>query len=91
VQEVHASEGPVELHPLPAGFPHRGQPTHDPGAAPTGAGPNTPEPRVEGEALKLLDPRVPLGAPPLMTLHANEIGREKKSLLQEVPTGGIRS
>lgn len=69
--EMHASDGPAELHPLPAGFPLRGQPTHDPGAEQTGAGPNTPEQRVEGEVLKLLDPRVPLGAPPLLTLHPN--------------------
>ncbi|GLV55531.1 pyridine nucleotide-disulfide oxidoreductase [Dictyobacter sp. S3.2.2.5] len=89
--ELHASDGPGELQPIPAGFPKRGQPTHDPGAAPTGAGPNTPERWVEGEALKLLDPRIPLGAPPLVTLHANEISTEKGSLMQAVPTGGMRS
>jgi hypothetical protein len=72
--DLHASDGPAELQPLPAGFPRHGQPTHDSGAAPTGAGPNTPEHRVEGEALTLLDPRVPLGAPPLLTLHPNGNG-----------------
>lgn len=89
--ELHASDGPAELHPVPAGFPHRGQATHDPGAAPTGAGPNTPEQPVDEEARKFLDPRVPLGAPPLVTLHANEISMENGSLLQEVQPGGMRS
>jgi 3-phenylpropionate/trans-cinnamate dioxygenase ferredoxin reductase subunit len=88
--ELHASDGPAELHPVPAGFPHRGQATHDPGAAPTGAGPNTPEPPVDEEALKLLDPRVPLGAPPLVTLHTNETSRGQQSLLHEEPTGAMR-
>jgi 3-phenylpropionate/trans-cinnamate dioxygenase ferredoxin reductase subunit len=86
--EVHASDGPAELRPLPAGFPKPGQPTHDPGAEPTGAGPNTPEQRMEGEALKLLDPRVPLGAPPLLTLHPNGISMWEK---QEHQTGERRS
>jgi 3-phenylpropionate/trans-cinnamate dioxygenase ferredoxin reductase component len=89
--QLRASDGPAELHPLPAGFPQRGQPTHDPGAASTGAGPSTPEQRVEGEAQRLLDPRVPLGAPPLMTLHANEIGMGKRSPMQEIHTGEMRS
>jgi hypothetical protein len=89
--ELHASDGPAELQPLPAGFPKRGQPTHDPCAAPTGAGPSTPEQRIEGEALKLLDPRVPLGAPPLMTLHANGTGMGERSPMQEVHTGEMRS
>ncbi|GHO45875.1 NAD(P)/FAD-dependent oxidoreductase [Ktedonospora formicarum] len=71
--ELHASDEPAELHSMPAGFPKRGQPTHDPGAVPTGAGPNTPEQPVEGDALTLLDPRVPLGAPPLLTPHLNRI------------------
>ncbi len=88
--DLHASDGPTELHPLPAGFPQRGQPTHDAGATPTGAGPNTPEQRVEGEALKLLDPRIPLGSPPLMTLPVNEFGMGKRSLMQEVQTGEVR-
>jgi NADPH-dependent 2,4-dienoyl-CoA reductase/sulfur reductase-like enzyme len=86
--EVHASDGPAELQPLPAGFPQRGQPTHDPEAVLTGAGPNTPEQLVEGEALKLLDPRVPLGAPPLLTLHPNGSNLWER---QEQHTGGMRS
>jgi NADPH-dependent 2,4-dienoyl-CoA reductase/sulfur reductase-like enzyme len=89
--ELHAPDGPAELQPLPAGFPRSGQPTHDPGTALTGAGPSTPEQRVDGEVLKLLDPRVPLGAPPLVTLHANEISMDKESLMQEVYAGGMRS
>jgi NADPH-dependent 2,4-dienoyl-CoA reductase/sulfur reductase-like enzyme len=89
--ELHASDGPAELRPVPAGFPRRGQSTHDPIAAPTGAGPNTPEPQAEGEALKLVDPRFPLGAPPLMTLHANGFDVEKRTKLHEVPTGALRS
>ncbi|GHO50610.1 NAD(P)/FAD-dependent oxidoreductase [Ktedonospora formicarum] len=63
--ELHASNEPAKLHPLPAGFPQRGQPTHDPGAEPTGAGPSTPEQEIQEEVLKLLDPRVLFGAPPL--------------------------
>jgi hypothetical protein len=87
---LHASDGPAELHPLPAGFPKPGQPTHDPGAAPTGSGPNTPEQRIEGEVLKLLDPRVPLGAPPLLTQHPNGISMWERSPMQEVHTGEMR-
>jgi 3-phenylpropionate/trans-cinnamate dioxygenase ferredoxin reductase subunit len=89
--ELHASDGPAELHPVQAGFPHRGQPTHDPGAALTGAGPNTPEQPVDEEVRKFMDPRVPLGAPPLVTLPANGIGMEQRSLLQEIQPGGMRS
>jgi hypothetical protein len=89
--ELHASDGPAELHPIPAGFPKQGQATHDPGAAPTGAGPSTPEQWVDGEVLKFLDPRVPLGAPPLMTQYANGTNVENTSLEQEVQTGEIRS
>jgi 3-phenylpropionate/trans-cinnamate dioxygenase ferredoxin reductase component len=88
--ELHASDGPAELHPLPAGFPKPGQPTHDPGAAPTGSGPNTPEQRIEGEVLKLLDPRVPLGAPPLLTQHPNGISLGERSSMQEGHTGEMR-
>jgi hypothetical protein len=79
--ELHASDGPAELHPIPAGFPKRGQATHDPGAEPTGAGPSTPEQWVDGEVHKLLDPRVPLGAPPLITQHANGVGVGKRSMM----------
>ncbi|GHO58659.1 NAD(P)/FAD-dependent oxidoreductase [Ktedonobacter robiniae] len=89
--ELHASNGPTELHPLPAGFPKRGQPTHDPGAVPTGAGPNTPEQRISEEVLKLLDPRVPLGAPPLMMMHANNMDMGTRSVMQEGHTGEMRS
>ena len=89
--ELHASDGPAELRPLPAGFPQRGQPTHDPGAMPTGSGPNTPEQRIEGEALKLLDPRVPLGAPPLVMLHPDGMNMWERPLMQEVHTGEMRS
>lgn len=85
--DLHASDGPAELQPLPAGFPLRGQPTHDSGAAPTGSGPNTPEHRVEGEALALMDPRVPLGAPPLLTPHLNGISMWNGQTMKE---GGMR-
>lgn len=63
--ELHAADGPAELHLLPAGFPRRGQATHDAGAMPAGAGPSSPAPVPEGEARAWRDPRVPLGAPPL--------------------------
>ncbi|HLG77534.1 MAG TPA: FAD/NAD(P)-binding oxidoreductase [Ktedonobacteraceae bacterium] len=89
--DLHASDGPTELQLLPAGFPEPGHATPDAGAMITGAGPNTPEQRVEGEALRLLDPRVPPGAPPLVTLHANGAGMEQQFPLQEVQMGGVRS
>jgi NADPH-dependent 2,4-dienoyl-CoA reductase/sulfur reductase-like enzyme len=85
--DLHAFDGPAELQPMPAGFPQRGQPTHDSGAALTGSGPNTPEQRVEGEALKLLDPRVPLGAPPLLTPHPNGIGTWNRYTRKEAKEG----
>jgi NADPH-dependent 2,4-dienoyl-CoA reductase/sulfur reductase-like enzyme len=88
---LHASDGPAELQLLPAGFPKHGQPTHDSGAAPTGSGPNTPEQRMEGEALALLDPRVPLGAPPLLTPHPNGIGTWKGHPMQEEQERRVRS
>jgi NADPH-dependent 2,4-dienoyl-CoA reductase/sulfur reductase-like enzyme len=89
--ELHAYDGPAELHPLPAGFPKPGQPTHDPGAAPTGSGPNTPEPQVEGEVLALMDPRVPLGAPPLLTLHPNGMGAWNGETMRVEKIGGVQS
>lgn len=88
---LHASDGPVGRPPIPAGFPRRGLPTHDPGIASTGAGPNTPEQRVEAEMLKLLDPRVPLGAPPLITQPPDETDMGQRSFMQEVHTGEMRS
>ena len=89
--DLHASNGPAKPQLLSAGFPERGQPTHDSGAESTGAGPNTPEQQVDRELLKLLDPRVPLGAPPLMTQPSNGVSRGRGSLMQEVQTGGMRS
>ena len=90
--DLHAPDGPTELHVLPAGFPRRGQPTHDLGAMVTGAGPNTPEQWTDEQVRKLLDPRVPLGAPPLITQHTNEaLSIEKRSLLQTVHIGETRS
>ncbi len=89
--DLHPSDGPARLQLLPAGFAKQEHATPDAGAVITGAGPNTPEQRVEGEALKLLDPRVPPGTLPLITLHANGAGMEKKSPVQEVQSGGMRS
>jgi hypothetical protein len=89
--ELHASNEPAELHPLPAAFPQRGQAIHDRGAEPTGAGPSTLEQEIQEEVLKLLDPWVPFGAPPLTILHANGIGMEERSPLPEGHTGEIRS
>jgi 3-phenylpropionate/trans-cinnamate dioxygenase ferredoxin reductase subunit len=62
---LHASDGPAELRPVPAGFPPPGHTTHSPVAAPTGPGPSTPEPPIKGEAARMKDPRVPPGPPPL--------------------------
>ena len=89
--DLHASDAPAELRPLPAGFPQRGEPTHDSGAASMGSGPNTPEHRIEGEALALLDPRVPLGAPPILTLRPNGIGTWNGHTMREEKAGGMRS
>jgi 3-phenylpropionate/trans-cinnamate dioxygenase ferredoxin reductase component len=61
---LHAPDGPVELRPVPAGFPPRGQPTHSPNAAPTGPGPSTPQPEESPAQAKVLDPRVPPGFQP---------------------------
>ena len=63
--DLHAADGPAELHLLPAGFPRHGQATHDADATPAGAGPSSPAPLPEGEARAWRDPRVPLGVPPL--------------------------
>jgi NADPH-dependent 2,4-dienoyl-CoA reductase/sulfur reductase-like enzyme len=63
--ELHASDGPTELRPVPAGFPLRGQATHSPTAAATGPGPSTPAPEKTLAGARVQDPRVPLGAPPL--------------------------
>jgi 3-phenylpropionate/trans-cinnamate dioxygenase ferredoxin reductase subunit len=63
--ELHASDGPVKMHPVPAGFPPHGHTTHSPVAASTGPGPSTPEPPNKGEAARMKDPRVPPGPPPL--------------------------
>ncbi|MGC2570060.1 MAG: oxidoreductase C-terminal domain-containing protein [Candidatus Nitrosopolaris sp.] len=62
---LHASDGPAELRPLPAGFPPPGHTTHSPVAVPTGPGPSTPEPPTKGEAARMKDPRVPPGPPSL--------------------------
>jgi NADPH-dependent 2,4-dienoyl-CoA reductase/sulfur reductase-like enzyme len=67
--ELHAADGPPELRPVPAGFPPPGQPTHSPGAAPTGPGPSAPEPSPAAERAPahaaVADPRVPPGPAPL--------------------------
>jgi len=63
--ELHASDGPVKMHPVPAGFPPHGHTTHSPVAAQTGPGPSTPEPPTKGEAARMKDPRIPAGPPPL--------------------------
>jgi NADPH-dependent 2,4-dienoyl-CoA reductase/sulfur reductase-like enzyme len=59
---------------LPVGFPHRGQPTHEQGVIVTGAGPSTPAPPTDEEVRRLLDPRVPVGAPPIITSHIDGAG-----------------
>jgi NADPH-dependent 2,4-dienoyl-CoA reductase/sulfur reductase-like enzyme len=63
--ELHASDGPAELRPVPAGFPPRGQPTHSPTAAQTGPGPSSPAPDETPAGARVQDPRVPSGPKPL--------------------------
>ena len=63
--ELHASDGPAASRPMPAGFPQHGQPTHDQGAALSGSGPSSPAPAPSPEEAPWLDPREPVGAPPL--------------------------
>jgi NADPH-dependent 2,4-dienoyl-CoA reductase/sulfur reductase-like enzyme len=63
--ELHAADGPTASRPLPAGFPQHGQPTHDLSAAPSGSGPSSPAPAPPPEEASWLDPREPVGAPPL--------------------------
>jgi 3-phenylpropionate/trans-cinnamate dioxygenase ferredoxin reductase component len=63
---LHAADGPSDIRPIPAGFPHHGQPTHEPGAAQSGPGPSSPAPVPQPEEAQWLDPREPVGAPPLV-------------------------
>jgi NADPH-dependent 2,4-dienoyl-CoA reductase/sulfur reductase-like enzyme len=75
--ELHASDGPAELKPVPAGFPLPGQATHGSGVEVTGPGPSAPAPAVEGVAAAMADPRVPPGPPPLWE-PGGERRREKE-------------
>jgi hypothetical protein len=43
--DLHAADGPDRLTPVSAGFPAPGEPTHSPGATPTGPGQSTRPPR----------------------------------------------
>jgi 3-phenylpropionate/trans-cinnamate dioxygenase ferredoxin reductase subunit len=63
---LHAADGPSDIHPIPVGFPQHGQPTHDLGAAQSGSGPSSPAPAPQPEEAPWLDPRQPVGAPPLV-------------------------
>ena len=58
---LHAADGPEQLTPVDAGFPHPGEPTHSASAAPTGPGPSTPQSTGTGH----VDPRTPPGPAPL--------------------------
>jgi len=64
--ELHAADGPADSRPLPVGFPHHGQATHDLGVEQSGSGPGSPPPMPEPEEAVWLDPREPVGAPPLV-------------------------
>jgi NADPH-dependent 2,4-dienoyl-CoA reductase/sulfur reductase-like enzyme len=63
--DLHAADGPAKSRPLPVGFPHHGQATHELGAAPSGSGPTSPAPAPPPEMARWRDPREPVGAPPL--------------------------
>jgi NADPH-dependent 2,4-dienoyl-CoA reductase/sulfur reductase-like enzyme len=63
--ELHAADGPTASRLLPVGFPQHGQATHDLSAAPSGSGPSSPAPAPSAEEAPWLDPRDPVGAPPL--------------------------
>ena len=63
--ELHASDGPAASRPMPVGFPKHEQPSHDQGAALSGSGPSSPAPAPSPEEAPWLDPREPVGAPPL--------------------------
>jgi NADPH-dependent 2,4-dienoyl-CoA reductase/sulfur reductase-like enzyme len=63
--ELHAADGPTDIRPLPVGFPHHGQATHDLEAATSGSGPSSPPPMLPADEALWLDPRSPVGAPPL--------------------------
>ena len=62
---LHAADGPAESHPIPAGFPQHGQPTHDLSASLSGSGPSSPPPEPIPDEALWLDPREPVGSPPL--------------------------
>jgi NADPH-dependent 2,4-dienoyl-CoA reductase/sulfur reductase-like enzyme len=63
--ELHAADGPTDIRPMPAGFPPHRQATHDLEAATSGSGPSSPPPMPPAEEAVWLDPRQPVGAPPL--------------------------
>jgi NADPH-dependent 2,4-dienoyl-CoA reductase/sulfur reductase-like enzyme len=58
---LHAADGPEQLTPVDAGFPHPGEPTHSASATPTGPGPSAPQSTETGH----VDPRTPPGPAPL--------------------------
>jgi 3-phenylpropionate/trans-cinnamate dioxygenase ferredoxin reductase subunit len=62
---LHAADGPTESRPFPVGFPQHGQPTHDLDAELSGSGPSSPAPTPWPAEVPWLDPREPVGGPPL--------------------------
>jgi NADPH-dependent 2,4-dienoyl-CoA reductase/sulfur reductase-like enzyme len=63
--ELHAADGPADIRPIPVGFPHHGQATDDRGVVTSGSGPSSPPPTPPVDEAAWLDPRQPVGAPPL--------------------------
>jgi NADPH-dependent 2,4-dienoyl-CoA reductase/sulfur reductase-like enzyme len=63
--ELHAADGPDDIRPIPVGFPLHGQATEDRGVATSGSGPSSPPPMLPADEAVWLDPREPVGAPPL--------------------------
>jgi NADPH-dependent 2,4-dienoyl-CoA reductase/sulfur reductase-like enzyme len=63
--ELHAADGPADIQPIPVGFPQHGQATDDRSVATSGSGPSSPPPIPPADEAVWLDPREPVGAPPL--------------------------
>ncbi|QBD78569.1 FAD-dependent oxidoreductase [Ktedonosporobacter rubrisoli] len=61
--KLHASDGPVEIRPVPAGVPLENLPTHSPEAAVTGSWLGKIGAGANGKVTSLMDPRVPPGTP----------------------------
>jgi 3-phenylpropionate/trans-cinnamate dioxygenase ferredoxin reductase subunit len=73
--QLNAADGPAELHPIPAGFPARGQPTHSSVTASCPGPSSSPECQVPAPPSAAPDPRLPPSATPLDDDDAAAPGR----------------